>query len=285
MTTASISQKVFKTGRLSDEKFPLSDRKLHLSVEIREHELLACLLDKYANSYLALEAIALTTNENLTLLLKQNEILSSKTASVSIVFTANNSILVPAPFFKKESVNDYLKFQQLDKENEIACYDYIKNLDSYNLYTFSKDTLIQLQKQYPNAAFRHHSSIFIEFLLVENKHTEDDKIFVSVFGSYMDVVVIKAGKLTLYNRFYYTNSADFIYYLLWVYEQMKLDTEKAPCIFYGEIEKSSEEYSIATKYIKAILLGEKSKQSDYSAALSILPQHKYRSLFTQYLCV
>lgn len=285
MATAQTSEKKAVKGMLTDEKFPLSGRSLHLSVEIRAKEVLCCLLDKHSNQYIALNTLGYDgKTSSLEGLLKDN-ILSTEASGISVVFAQNSSILVPAPFFKKELLNDYLGLQQLDKVNETPCFDHITNLDSYNLYTVHNDLLTLVRKHYPGASFRHASSIFIEYILIENKHHKDSKTFVSVYDSFMDVIILKEGKLTLSNRFYYSNGNDFIYHLLWVYEQLGLDNEKVPCVFYGDIDTSSDTYAIAGKYIKQVSLGGKNEQSRYAPALALLPAHKYRSLFTQYLCV
>jgi len=284
-TKESTAKSKDAKGILSDEKFPLTGKSLHLSAELREKELLCCLLDKHTNTYIAFANIAIDGKSTSVEEALKNDILSTKAASISISFAPNSSLVVPAPFFKKELINDYLGFQQLDKLNETPCFDFIKNLDSYNLYTVNNEILSTLSKQYPSASFRHSSSIFIEFLLTENRHSDGSKVFVSVYTTYFDVVVLKAGKLILSNRFYYSNASDFIYHLLWVYEQLELDNEKVSCVFYGDVESASEIFSISGKYIKKVSLGERNKQSTYSTALAILPHHKYRSLFTQYLCV
>ena len=280
--TATISPNP-TVSRLSDEKFPLKNRSLHLSLELREKELLACMLDKHLNKYVAWGTFPINAKEtNLASILKE-DFFASSIAGSSIVFTPNSSLLVPALYFKKELLNDYLGFQQLDKINETPCFDYIKNLDSYNLYTVNNDSLSVIREVYPNASFRHHSSIFIEYVLIENKNTHADKIYVCVFNKYMDIVVLQSGKLVLSNRFYYENDSDFIYYLLWVYEQLALDTEKVPCLFYGDID--AEKYASAGKYISKTSLGSRNEQSGYVGSLDKLPAYKYRSLFTQYLCV
>jgi hypothetical protein len=271
-------------GLISDEKFPLSNRSLHLSVEVRENVLLAALLDKHSNCYIAIDTVSFEKNLNAADI-KNNFLLSSKAADVSVVFTSNSALLIPAPFFKKELVSEYLKLQQLNKENETPCYDYIKSIDSYSAYTVNNNKLELFSNHYPSATLRHHSSIFIEYVLIENKHNDNNPVFITVFDNYMDVIVIKSGKLILYNRFSYSNEADFIYHLLWVYEQLGLDTEKTGCVFYGDMEKDSEKYNLAKKYIRNTALGEKNKQSDYSKPLTNLSPHKYRSLFTQYICV
>jgi hypothetical protein len=280
--TATISANP-KVDRLSDEKFPIRNRSLHLSLELREKEVVACLLDKHLNKYIAWATFSINGKEKSTSDALKEDFFASTIADTSVVFTPNSSILVPALYFKKELVNDYLGFQQLDKLNETPCFDYIKNLDSYNLYTVNNESLSIMREVFPNASFRHHSSIFIEYLLIENKSMHEDKVYITVFNKYMDVAVLQSGKLVLSNRFYYENDSDFMYYLLWVYEQLNLDTEKVPCVFYGEI--NPEKFAAAGKYIQKTKLGARNEQSGYVGSLDKLTVYKYRSLFTQYLCV
>ena len=269
---------------LTDEKLPLKNRSLHLSLELREEQLLASLLDKQNNQYIAWASFPVKGKES-TLEKVLEEPIFNSSATVSIAFTLNSSLLVPALYFKKEAAIDYLKQQQLDKANETPSYDYIKNLDSYNLYTVNAKVLATLRDKFPSATVRHHASIFVEYLITENKNSQDDKVCVCVFNTYMDVVVLQGSKLILANRYYYENNSDFMYNLLWLYEQLKLNAEKTQCTFYGEIEKSSDIYSLSAKYIKKVKLGEKNEQASYSIPLNTLSPHKYRSLFTQFLCV
>lgn len=284
MASATINAPGTVIEKITDEKFPLKNGSLHLSIEVRENQLLTALLDKHANKYIAWALFPLTEKEATLNTIFEDTLFSEPFISTSAVLTKNSALLVPALYFKKESVKDYLSTQQLNKPDEIACYDYIKNLDSYNLYTADK-SIEAIRKKYPNVTFRHHSSIFIEDILIENKGHKDDKIHVAVFNNCMDVIVLQSGKLILSNRFYYQNSSDFMYYLLWIYEQMGMSTETIPCMFYGEIEKSSEIFKLASKYVKHISLGQRNEQSAYAVSLNSLSGHKYRSLFTQYLCI
>lgn len=284
MATATVKEPGTVVEKLNGEIFPLKDRNIHLSLELRENLLLAALLDKRSNQYIGWASFPVNTKDFSFNKLTEDQYFSFVPSSVSVMFAANNALLVPALYFKKEAVGDYLKTQSLDKVDEIPAYDYIKNLESYNIYTISK-AIDAFRNKYPNAEFRHHSSIFLEYILIENKNAKQDKVYVYVFNNYIDIAVLQSGKLVLSNRFVYQNSSDFIYYLLWMYEQLNLNAEQVPCIFYGEIEKPSEIFKLASTYIKQVTLGERNEQASYSIPLSSLSPHKYRSLFTQYLCV
>jgi hypothetical protein len=284
MATVTIHAPGTVIEKLAEEKLSLKNRSIHLSLELRENALLTALLDKHTNQYIGWALFPLSDKEFSFNKIAEDAFFSTSPASISIVFAQNSSLLVPALYFKKDSVKDYLQTQALDKTGETPCNDYIKNLDSYNLYTVNKALGI-FQDKYPNAVFRHHTSIFLEYILIESKNRAVDSIHVCVFNNYMDVAVLQSGKLILSNRYYYQNSSDFIYNLLWVYEQMGLNAEKVACVFYGEIEKSSEIFKLSSTYIKSVKLGERNEQSTYAIPLNSLSPHKYRSLFTQYLCV
>jgi len=270
--------------KLGEEKLSLKDKSIHLSIEFRENQLLTTILDKYSNQYLAWTNFPINDKELSLNAVIKDELFSFSPSSVSIVLTKNSSILVPSLYFKKEALNSYLITQALNKPEETPCYDYIKNLDSYNLYTVNKSFYI-LRDKYPSAVLRHHISIFLEYILIENKNSQEDNVYVCIFPNYMDVAVLQLGKLTLSNRFYFENSNDFIYHLLWVYEQIGLNTEKTACTFYGEVEKNSDICKLSLKYIKKLKLGDRNEKATYSIPLNSLSPHKYRSLFTQYLCI
>ncbi len=273
-----------RVEKLPEEKLSLKDKSIHLSLELRENQLLAAMLDKHSNQYLAWASFPINENDFSLNSITEDELFFFSPSSISIVLTKNSAVLIPSLYFKKEALSSYLGMQALSNPEETPCYDYIKNLDSYNLYTVNK-SLYLLRDKYPNAVLRHHTSIFLEYILIENKNSQDDKVNVCIFPHYMDVAVLQSGKLILSNRFYFENSSDFIYHLLWVYEQIGLNTKKIACIFYGEVEKNSDIYKLSSKYIKQVKLGDRNEQASYSIPLNSLSPHKYRSLFTQYLCI
>jgi len=145
--------------------------------------------------------------------------------------------------------------------------------------------LYLLKEKYPHAAFRHHSSVFVEYLLALHKSNTKNEVHVCVFPGYMDVVALQAGKLILYNRYHIQTPNDFTYFLLWVYEELKLKPQDSPCFFYGDITEKSEMFGLALKYLKNIRLAEKTKRFTFSNQLDSLPAHAYYSLFMQYLCI
>lgn len=142
-----------------------------------------------------------------------------------------------------------------------------------------------LKTKYPHAVFRHHSSVFVEYLLALHKGSTRNEVHVCIFPEYMDVVALQSGKLLLYNRYRIQTSNDFTYFLLWVYEELKLKPEDSPCYFYGEVIEKSERFEMALKYLKNIRLAERTRRFTFASQLESLPAQAYYSLFMQYLCI
>ena len=63
---------------------------------------------------------------------------------------------------------------------------------------------------------------------------------------------MKNKKLLLFNVFEYHSKEDFIYYVLFVFEQLNLDVETTPIKLSGQIEKDDDIYSILYTYVRHI---------------------------------
>jgi hypothetical protein len=274
--------------RFTIDKVSLANKNVHLSIEVRENSIIACLLDKDTNQYLAWSSYnrkdAKGVKRSLDSILKE-EMLNIKCSSSSVVFTEHSAMLIPSSFFSQDSVRDYLKQQNLIKPGETPCSDFIKNNDCYSVYSVDTDEHKLLKERYPQAAFRHHSSVFVEYLLALHKDSTKNEVHVYVFDGYMDVVALQAGKLILYNRYAIQTANDFTYFLLWVYEELKLKPEDSSCFFYGDITEKSEMFTLVLKYLKNVRIAEKTSRFTFSSQLDSLPAQAYYSLFMQYLCI
>ena len=120
-------------------------------------------------------------------------------------------------------------------------------------------------------------------ILAQSKNQTTKKVAVHVYATHFEVAVIEGKNLLFYNTFNYQTPEDFIYYLLFVYEQLQVNPETIEAIFLGEIEKNSEIYTLTQKYIRTVKFGERSDNADYSYQLQTLPKHFYFTLFSNYV--
>ena len=90
-------------------------------------------------------------------------------------------------------------------------------------------------------------------------------------------------KMFVCNAFHYKTPEDIAYYILFIYEQMHLNTETIELILSGEIEKSSAQHSLLYNYIRHVKFATCPIGFQYSYKFEEIPSHQCFSLFNQYL--
>ena len=98
------------------------------------------------------------------------------------------------------------------------------------------------------------------------------------------MIVIEGNNLKFYNSFAYDTKEDLAYYVLFVFEQLKLNPESMALQIMGEIERKSDNYSFLYQYIRNFGFVNRNVGFDYSYYIEELPGHFHYNLFSQYHC-
>jgi hypothetical protein len=114
-----------------------------------------------------------------------------------------------------------------------------------------------LYDRFGEFTYKHFSTILIEQVLNAEKNAEKPKMYVNVDNENFDIVVVENGSLKFYNSFEYKTKEDFIYYILFTSEQLKLNPETLELIFTGNIDSKDELYVIAYKYVRFVFFSKR----------------------------
>ena len=185
-------------------------------------------------------------------LFNQFKILQQNFETVTIIHQNNLSTLVPTALFNENELQLYLDYNIKTLKNDFIAYDSLTQLDIKNVYIPYININNYLFQQFGEFEYKHHSTVLIDKLILHSKNNTETQFFVNVAATNFDIVVIKNSKLIFYNSFSFTTKEDFIYYILFTAEQIKLDTAVFNLYFLGEINIDSETYKIAYRYIKNI---------------------------------
>ena len=139
-----------------------------------------------------------------------------------------------------------------------------------------------LKAKLPPHNLLHFSAPILE--AVGFNKMKPNELLINVQMEQFEVIHAPNGQLKFFNSFQYQSKEDFIYYLLYVMEQLKLDREQSKIILVGEIEKDSAIFKLLYTYINEVTFGEKPKNVQFSAVLNQLNNHSNFSLFHQHLC-
>lgn len=121
-----------------------------------------------------------------------------------------------------------------------------------------------LFEKFGSFEYKHSSSVLVDTLLKKSSNTDPVNFYVHVENDFFQIIVIKRKKLILYNAFDFKTAQDFIYHILFTAEQLHLNPEKLQLILLGEIEKESELYDIAYKYVRHINFFETENNSGHT---------------------
>lgn len=290
--TTEIKNKISQANSFIDEAF--DEKKAadyHLIIQIGMDSVGLAIHEPSKNKYIAYENYTFQNvygfdaiSDLLDVLIKESRLLGQKYKSVSCVLVNSLSTIIPNPLFESKRKEMYLKFNATLHGDELVLVDDIKNLDAKNVFALPLSIKNKLEYHYKNISYHHFSSGLIEALLIQSKNQTSKKLFVHVQPSHFEAIVIEGKNLLFYNTFNHHTAEDFIYYLLFVCEQLLLNPENIEVVLLGEVEKNSDIYSITQKYIRNLKFGERSDDADFSYQLQTVPKHFYFTIFNNYLC-
>ena len=208
------------------------------------------------------------------------DVLQLKYRSVSVIHYNNLVTQVPKPFFNKDNLPSYLQHSIKILDNDFIAYDEILNTDIVNVYIPFVNINNFLIDTYGAFEFKHNATVLIEELLRKHKNDDGNFMYINVSNQNLEIVVLKNKKLELYNIFSFTTKEDFIYYILFVAEQLKLNPEEINVILLGAIEKESELFTILYQYIRNVSFY---TPKNFPELLKSESKHNHFTLLNQHL--
>ncbi|MBI9041351.1 DUF3822 family protein [Lutibacter sp.] len=259
----------------------------HLSIQLSLDGFSFCIYNMHSKDILHFEYLQFIDEHEISpykhlefveQLYETNTILKHKYTSVSVTHFNNLVTQVPKPIFDKNNLSNYLKYSIKVLENDFITYDELKNSDIVNVYIPFVNVNNFLFDIYGSFIFKHASTVLIESLLNEFKNNVEQHCFVNITQHTFEIVVLKNKKLDLYNIFNFKTKEDFIYYILFIAEQLNLNPEEFQLILMGDIEKESELYKIAYQYVRNVSFY---NNLSYNNILEGISSHQHYTLLNQ----
>jgi hypothetical protein len=275
-----------------DKSYVSSNSKHYkLYIELSNNGLKHTVFNTQNNTFIGIEAYQFSDIHNdyslvepLKEVIANNSIYKNEFEAICIGLVNIRSTLVPNAIFKADKLEIFHKFNFTKQEEDQFFSDQLINLSAHNIYSIP-DFITDLFSGLKNVKFKHFSSALIESSLL---HAKKEKalslIQVHILPSSFQIIAIKNQKLELYNSFLYQSSEDFIYYLLFILDQLEINNEEASILLTGHVEKNSVIYSILYKYIKTLTFGKRPENLKFSYIFEETPQHFHNALFNQFLC-
>jgi len=211
--------------------------------------------------------------------------IGEKFAAVNFIIESDKSTLIPMPLFDPSEINTYLKFSHIVSKDEDIISNSMINLEAFNIFSIYKNLREKITSMFPDSTISNISNTLIEGILINYKNQNiKNKVFVNVRNSYFDVIIIHGKRLIFFNSFKYKTKEDFIYFLIFVFEQLRINPEEVELVLLGNIRKNSPLYEIAYNYVREISFARRSELIKYSYVFDDVPEHFFYNLLNSNLC-
>lgn len=230
-----------------------------LSIQIRLSGLSFCILNRSTNTIERLQhmqsekkATPFELLNQLKTIIESNADFSQSFDTVLCIYQNELSTLVPKSLFNENHLADYLKFNAKILQTDFIDYDTIATNNSANVYVPLVNVNNYLFDTFGSFIYKHASTILIESVLQQSSKHTDIELYVNVGHLHFEMIAAKDKELLYYNTFDYSTKEDFIYYILFTIEQLKLNPESVKINLTGIIQKDDDLFTIIYKYVRFV---------------------------------
>ncbi|MEA3504471.1 MAG: DUF3822 family protein, partial [Bacteroidota bacterium] len=198
-----MSKKTKTKLKYQDESLNLATpEKYILSIRISPDGFSFSVLDGMRSKFVAYHLFRFRSADSISLckevdaVYEKNPWLKGNFRKVFVLLETPKSTLIPEPLFENSEKELYLKFNHTLNSYEQIAFDYLKNVDAYNVFALPDCLKFRMQKYYKRYQIVHFSTPLIESLLINNKNANLDKtIFLNVRQKNIDIILLKNQSL------------------------------------------------------------------------------------------
>ncbi|QMU28512.1 DUF3822 family protein [Adhaeribacter radiodurans] len=294
MTTTSYNYQL--QTQIIDESFAVINADLYnLYIAASKNSFRFGIEDTIRHKFVALEDYALTNVFTPLQLVQQLRTLITEHAFYSTVkwhqirigIKNQKFTFLPGTLFDAKAATTYLKLHaELDEINDRVLSYHHPGTDMVNIFAtehFLGSLLYELFSP-QKTQICHQTSALIETLLHITERTAQSKIYAYVEQNYLTLILLKDGNLEFCNVFYYLSPEDFIYFVVFVMQEHKLNPDQDPLQVWGDILHDSDLFDILRKYVRHVQLGKRPTGLSYSYKFEEKFEHRYFELFALHFC-
>ena len=238
ITTNDITQKTYRK----------------LSIQVSLSGLSFCVFDLITHKVIAFNEVAFSDNqvieEQLWKAFVTFPILTNTYDEIVIIHENHLNTFVPTSLFDENYLGSYLQYNVKVFESDLFAYDKLNTYEMNNVYVPYVNINNFLLDQFQSFEYCNSNTVLVKKLLDFSSKQAEKEVFVHLQENHFEIVILKNQELVLFNSFEYQTVEDFIYYILFTFEQLQLNPEIVPLHLLGICNKEDEFFKIAYKYIK-----------------------------------
>ena len=229
-----------------------------LIIKVSLNEFSFGIKNKLNNEISHLKSISLNQlaplENQLEVIFSKNELLQVSYDDILVLHDNSLNTFVPSALFDADNLGSYLQYNVKIFPTDYFDYDEISSHQLQNIYIPYVQFNNFFIDQFGGFTFKNVNTAFLEYILQTDFPSEVSSVYSCISEHHFEVIVMKGNEFIFFNSFEYQTAQDFIYYILFVFEQLKLDTHQHTLHLFGQIDTTSELFTLAYTYIKNIVV-------------------------------
>lgn len=231
-----------------------SFQKLYIQVSLQQFSY--CIKNQVNNQVVQFKSFPLdpykTIEQQLDVFFDKEEDLRNGFQDVLVLHDNNLNTFVPTALFDEELTGSYLQYNTKVFPTDYFDYDSIADLKAENVYVPYVAFNNYFLDVFGSFTFHHIHTALVQHFLGKSVNNGNLECLIHIADNHFEVVLLKNKELVFFNSFEYQTKEDFIYYVLFVFEQLQLDPKKQAITLYGNTSTNSELYQIAYQFIQFV---------------------------------
>ena len=201
-------------------------------------------------------------------------------------YEGRETMFIPASLFDASSVNEQmaLGFGSAVLKKQIASEE-IPMMQICNSFTYDSEVSASIAQRLRQVEFHHASAIRLRYLAAIGGPGKDVIVLIDIDGAFMHITAVRSSSLMFHNTFEFRTPEELTYYMLLVFEQLKLNPEVADVFFTGTTSKEDPAYIMASRYVSHCRLAGLPTIYTYESEFSFLDSNRFFNLFCGPVCV
>lgn len=273
--------------RLIDQSFDFRHPENYQScIQLSKNTFGICFSKKNSNKIVALQEKSLSTER-----LLEWEKLEQEIQKIQLPYEQNklfsinseNFCFIPKAIFKEEQIPQLLALNGSPVKNQHILIDEIEQLELFIGYSINNSLHRNLTKNFQNIRFTHHLSTLIKGI-ASDFSTNEQQLFCHVKNKQLTLVYFNKQGFQFANQFVIQTAEDYIYYVLFVCEQLKIQPYNCKLILLGNIVMGKKIHHYSYNYFSKIQFGESKNNFNLAPALTEKPAHLFYTLYKEIVC-
>lgn len=229
-----------------------------LIIQVSQQNFTFCVKNQLSNEILHFKSLPINSlaslEQQLEAIFNQHELLQVFYDDVLVLHNNNLNTFVPDSYFDERVLGSYLQYNTKVFATDFFSFDDLELQKMKNVYVPYVAFNNFFIDQFGEFTYKQINTCLVEYVLNETKDSKDYIVHCNVHKDHFQIIVSNNGNLILFNSFEIRSPEDFIYYILFTFEQMKLNPESTKIILFGSVEKGDPNYEIVYKYIRNVFV-------------------------------